>query len=404
MKSPIPERYQISEFLTNIEKNISFEVELCDISQINEWSLDDERNYSHVTGRFFKVCGVSQNQTNSHIISQPEIGLLCIFRTKIEGRWLYLLQAKAEPGNVRPCLWAPTIQATRSNFTQIHNGKMPEYFDIYDEYMSRASNIFCDALLPEQGHVYWQKYNRNVVLNVDYFVPKRGYIWVPEAFLGLPTIIEDSNSCLKSTLSLVLREKDKSTSLRSLGLLEYFSIGKGQVCLKQSLNFLLEPNLYFCPEYAFKFLGAKIHISGRENSSWQQPLITCSGCIDAIALRVKQPKGRSGWILNTNYEVGYVFGYKLGLLSRNWKNNTLNILDNFQIKLRSEKKYKLFEEGGRFNSVTTNVNLLETYGEVENYKRFGSLIYLDDEALMSANQMGLIEMEARSMFFIGNAT
>ena len=123
----------------------------------------------------------------------------------------------------------------------MHNGKMPEYFDVYFEYISRDSSIFCDALLPEQGNVYWQKYNRNLVLNVDYFIPKQGYIWVPEALLGLSTIVEDSNSCLKSTLSLILREKDQSTSLRSLGLIEYFSVGKGQVSLKQSSNFLLEP-------------------------------------------------------------------------------------------------------------------------------------------------------------------
>jgi hypothetical protein len=404
MKINIPTRYEISEFLQNIEENIYFDVELCELNQITEWSLDDEGHYAHITGRFFKVCGVSKNQNNLHIVSQPEIGLLCLFRTKFEGQWLYLLQAKAEPGNARSCLWAPTIQATRSNFTRMHNGKIPDYFDVYDEYISKKSDVFCDVLLPEQGNVYWQKYNRNVILNVEYFVPKRGFIWVPETYLGLPTILTDSNSCLKSTLSLLFKERDISTSLRLIGLIDYFVEGKGQISLKQSSNFLLEPNLYFNPEYAFEFVGAKIHISSRENSSWQQPLIKCTGSIDVVALRVKQPDGRLGWILDTNYEVGYAFGYKLGLLSNDWEINISRVLEKFQIKVSVEKQHKLHEEGGRFNAVTTNVKLLEVFGEVENYKRFGSLIYLDDEALMSANQMGLIEMAARSMFFIGNVT
>ena len=404
MKSIRSKRWEVSEFLLKTEENIRFDVKLCDLNQITEWYLDDEKYYAHTTGRFFKICGVSQNQNNYHIIRQPEIGLLCLFRTNLDGQWLYLLQAKAEPGNVRPCLWAPTIQATRSNFTRMHKGKIPDYYDVYDEYISSASNVFCDALLPEQGNVYWQKYNRNVILNVDYFVPKPGFIWVPEAYLGLPTILEDSNSCLKSTLSLILINKDSSTSIQSLGLINYFAEGKGLVSLRHSSDFLLEPKLYSSLEYTFDFIGAKIEISGRENSTWQQPLIKCTGRIDNVALRVRQPDGRTGWIFNTNYEVGYLFGYKLGLLPKDWDIKFPNILENFGIEVIGEKKFKLNEEGGRFNEVITNVRLIEVYGNIVNYERFGSLIYLDDGSVMGANHLGLIEMEARSMFFIGNFT
>jgi len=404
MKSIHSDPCKISEFLLKTEENIHFDVKLCDLSQITEWYLDDEKHYAHTSGRFFKICGVSKSQNNPHIIRQPEIGLLCLFRTYVEGEWLYLLQAKAEPGNVRPCLWAPTIQATRSNFTRMHKGKTPDYYDVYDVYIKNTSSVFCDALLPEQGNVYWQKYNRNVILNVDYFDPKPGFIWVRGAHLGLPTILEDSNSCLKSTLSLILINKDNSTSIQSLGLINYFAEGKGLVSVRHSSNFLLEPKLYSTSDYSFDFIGAKIEISGRENSTWQQPLIKCTGRIDNVALRVRQPDGRSGWIFNTNYEVGYLFGYKLGLLPKDWDIKFPNILKNFGLEVIGEKKYKLNEEGGRFSVVTTNVTLVEVYGNIVNSERFGSLIYLDDGSVMGANHLGLIEMDARSMFFIGNVT
>ena len=41
------------------------------------------------------------------------------------------MQAKIEPGNINKIQLSPTIQATKSNFTQKHGGRKTELFGIF---------------------------------------------------------------------------------------------------------------------------------------------------------------------------------------------------------------------------------------------------------------------------------
>ena len=42
-----------------------------------------------------------------------------------------LMQAKMEPGNVNPLQLSPTVQATRSNYTQVHRGTGTRYLEYF---------------------------------------------------------------------------------------------------------------------------------------------------------------------------------------------------------------------------------------------------------------------------------
>ena len=41
------------------------------------------------------------------------------------------MQAKIEPGNINKIQLSPTIQATKSNFTQKHGGRKPNYLEYF---------------------------------------------------------------------------------------------------------------------------------------------------------------------------------------------------------------------------------------------------------------------------------
>lgn len=56
------------------------------------------------------------------IINQPEVGYLGFIVKEFNGVLHFLMQAKIEPGNVNHVQLSPTIQATRSNYTQVHQG------------------------------------------------------------------------------------------------------------------------------------------------------------------------------------------------------------------------------------------------------------------------------------------
>ena len=65
------------------------------------------------------------------IIEQSEIGILGIITKKLNQKIYYLMQAKIEPGNINCVQISPTLQATKSNYLQVHNGKKPKYLSYF---------------------------------------------------------------------------------------------------------------------------------------------------------------------------------------------------------------------------------------------------------------------------------
>ena len=84
------------------------------------------------------------------MIDQPELGWLgFVVRTAGAGvEWL--VQAKTEPGNVHGTQLAPTLQATRSNFTRVHGGRPTRFLDLF-----RAGDaVLSDGPHSEQGSAF----------------------------------------------------------------------------------------------------------------------------------------------------------------------------------------------------------------------------------------------------------
>ena len=97
------------------------------------------------------------------IIEQSEIGILGIITKKLNQKVYYLMQAKIEPGNINCVQLSPTLQATKSNYLQVHNGKKPKYLSYF---FNDRKKLIIDQLQSEQGGRFYKKRNRNIIIEI----------------------------------------------------------------------------------------------------------------------------------------------------------------------------------------------------------------------------------------------
>ena len=151
----------------------TFEVNKLPLTDLKEWHFEPNTgNIVHKSGKFFRIEGIEVRTNFGYtpcwmqpIINQPEIGILGFLAKKINGALHFLMQAKMEPGNVNMVQLSPTVQATRSIYTQAHGGKRPLYLDYFlDRSMSR---FLVDQLQSEQGARFLRKRNRNMIVQVS---------------------------------------------------------------------------------------------------------------------------------------------------------------------------------------------------------------------------------------------
>ena len=150
-----------------------YKVEQKPLEKLNKWNIDKATgNISHESGKFFQVIGIDvetnfggKSNWQQPIINQPEIGILGFVAKNIEGVLHFLVQAKMEPGNVNLLQISPTVQATRSNYTAVHEGKKPLYLEYFLD--PTKASILIDQLQSEQGARYLAKRNRNIIVEVE---------------------------------------------------------------------------------------------------------------------------------------------------------------------------------------------------------------------------------------------
>jgi dTDP-4-dehydro-6-deoxy-alpha-D-glucopyranose 2,3-dehydratase len=156
---------------------VNVSVEKTTFNKLKSWSYDERMgNIVHSSGKFFSIDGInikinlgSKPTWDQPIINQPEIGYLGFIVKEIDGVLHFLMQGKIEPGNVNHVQLSPTLQATRSNYSQIHKGKKPLYLEYFQN--AEPHQILLDQLQSEQGARFLRKRNRNIIVKVDEEIP-----------------------------------------------------------------------------------------------------------------------------------------------------------------------------------------------------------------------------------------
>ena len=151
-------------------------VEEIGINDLDKWNIDnDSGNIKHESGGFFEVIGVKVSNTfdrevgkkgwTQPIIAKNPGGILGIIMKRINGIPHYLLQAKAEPGNIGKLQLSPTLQATTSNLLKAHGGVKPLFAEYFDE--ENNPNIIYAKWQSEDGGRFHLKSNYNMIVEIN---------------------------------------------------------------------------------------------------------------------------------------------------------------------------------------------------------------------------------------------
>jgi oxidase EvaA len=183
--NPLMKTDDFYEWFEERKQAHQFRINIIPFKEMDQWGFEPTTgNLFHYSGKFFKIEGIwvetnygYETQWSQPVINQSEIGILGIIVKKIDGVLYLLMQAKMEPGNINMIQLAPTLQATRSNFTRVHKGRMPPYLEYFQD-MPGVKTVI-DILQSEQGARFFKKRNRNIIVEIDSDIPvKDDYCWL----------------------------------------------------------------------------------------------------------------------------------------------------------------------------------------------------------------------------------
>ncbi|WP_225726917.1 MULTISPECIES: NDP-hexose 2,3-dehydratase family protein [unclassified Nocardia] len=277
-----------------------YKVSVVSLDALNGWQTDPRSgDIHHRSGRFFSVIGLrvaTESRTpgtwSQPIIRQPEIGILGIIAKRVGGTLYCLMQAKMEPGNVNLIQLSPTVQATRSNYTRVHQGSPVPYLEYF--LTPRRGRPVFDSLQSEQGSWFLGKRNRNMIVEVDEDIPVLAdFCWLSVRQLAelirVPNLVSMDSRTVLSGIPFLLgdpRDRGWRAAKHSLShILSWFTEVKAQHQLERTvvpLNSLPDwersGGMIHRPDRRFfSVLGVDVHASNREVRQWSQPMLRPAG-------------------------------------------------------------------------------------------------------------------------------
>lgn len=357
---------ELLEWIRERNETVKVSIEKCALSDSDFWFYDEANGeIANKNRSFFRIKGL-QRLTNGKvtleqpIIIQDEIGYLGIIRRKIGGVPHYLMQAKIEPGNINKIQISPTIQATKSNFTQKHGGKKPPYLD----YFVNASKykIIVDQIQSEQSSRFLKKRNRNIIIELDEDIEVRS----SHKWMTLPQIRElmkyDNlvNMDTRTVLSCLPAKEAVGGELpeiyQYINNYKMFDESEYRLVPLYSLKkWSMVNNEFVCSEpYSFKVVFCDIEIEGREVRRWTQPLFEATG-IATFGLLTREDNGKRQFLVKALPEVGCFDRIELApTVQREYIHTGADTAADklFDKKLKNKENVLfdtlLSEEGGRF--------------------------------------------------------
>lgn len=429
----------ILDWIAGRNSNVSVSVERCGLSEMHSWFYDKAQGrIRNSQSSFFQVSGLrhcigGKDDVTQPIILQNEIGFLGIIAKSISGSIHFLMQGKIEPGNINKVQLSPTVQATKSNFMQMHGGRRPEYLDYFMQ--AKKFQIVVDQIQSEQASRFFKKRNRNMLIVVEDEVPiKEGFIWVNVG--QLKRLLRRDNLVNMDTRTVLSGIPFSGLSNVSSRLpSRRFALNPHDFEVERALNALNDRKMFLESEsrlislnelegwdisdysiksvtpYEFEVIFASISIEGREVRSWDQPLFAASGRL-TIAAVVAKIRGELRMLVRLVSEPGNFDGVEFGPTVQYHPSQRMSGLDGVEqlALMKCEDPQSILydvilsEEGGRFfheenRNVIVEVSAHEvadlsgsyqwmTLGSLWQLIRFGSTVNIQLRNLVS-----LIEFE-----------
>lgn len=391
--SPINPTDAILSWIAERNKTVSVEIHKVPPEENGFWFYDQNEGCIRNQNRsFFTITGYRQT-IKDVVISQPiilqeEIGYLGIICQEINGVMHFLMQAKIEPGNVNKIQLSPTIQATKSNFTQKHGGKTPPYLEYFLD--AAKYEIVVDQIQSEQSSRFYKKRNRNIIIRVDEEIPiLPSHKWMTlgqiKRLMSQDNLV---NMDTRTVLSCIPFSKLELSRMELLSLFYGFSDkplfcsvfeGEGENRLPQIYQEINNQKMFdetkrqlvplhkltdwemkngeFICEYPapFKVIFCDISIEGREVKRWTQPLFEATG-VATFGLICCEENGILKFLVKVMPEVGCFDGVELGptiqqeAVELHPKEDAISkfFWDRLENKNEIFFDHLLSEEGGRF--------------------------------------------------------
>ena len=305
LQNPFNTTEQVLEWIKEQNKKILVDVQQIPFQQMQPmWQFDSDGNLRHASGKFFSIEGIrvrtnygNVQEWEQPIINQPEIGYLGIITKEIDGILYFLLQAKVEPGNVNNVQLSPTLQATKSNYSQVHHGNKPLYLEYFQN--AKPEQVLLDQLQSEQGARFLRKRNRNIIIRVEEEIPiYDNFVWLTlaqiKALASIDNIVNMDTRTVISGIPLKVDDRvelpnvwcssmlQNATPLHKMTeILSWLTSLKCKYELNVTPIPLSEVEHWRTTDLAiehedgrfFKVIAAQVEINKREVKTWCQPLV-----------------------------------------------------------------------------------------------------------------------------------
>ncbi len=372
-ESPIHTEKELINWIKDINRNKHVKLDYISLEDCEPWYYDEGLGcIKNRDNSFFRIYGIRESCKNRTVFEQPiimqdEIGFLGIIACKINNTWHYLMQAKIEPGNINHVQIAPTLQATKSNFTKKHGGKTPLYLNYFLNMNSK--DIIVDQIQSEHSSKFYKKRNRNVILAVDEVIPESDtHKWMTlKQIKSLMSYNNIVNMDTRTVISCLPDEKhinnfDYKEIIKIYNLInnyKMFNENKVELIkLKDLKLWEMKNNEFRCKNhYPFKVIFCDIEINNREVSKWRQPLF--AACKQSMyGLFCCNDNGIMKFLVSLMAEPGCIDGVEIGptIQDEMIHNENYTYIDEvekiFHDKLKNNENVIydciLSEEGGRF--------------------------------------------------------
>lgn len=335
---------EIFHWLEERKRNLEVRLDKISLEECKPWYYDENSGMIRNTrGTFFQITGLRWMQDTGKIVEQPiilqeEIGFLGIICCKINGVWHYLMQAKIEPGNMNHVQVSPTIQATKSNFTQQHGGAKPAFLDYFIH--MPPDKVLVDQIQSEQSSRFLGKRNRNVILMEDTQLeepPTHRWMTLPQIkeLMKHDNLVNMDTRTVLSCIPYVLLGNEGDVPFKNK---LYFNKTASSLDRQTIVNIYKQINdykmfrkgrteriplfglkdwkmekgeFYHTKGYPFKLIFCNIAIEGREVTEWRQPLFAATG-IATFGLICCDDEGMLKFLVRIKPEVGCFDGVEIG--------------------------------------------------------------------------------------------
>lgn len=441
----------------NKKKEENFTVNEILFANLNQWYFDDNKgSLVHESGKFFKIEGIRVetnfgkiNSWEQPIINQPEIGVLGIITKIFNGVLYFLMQAKMEPGNVNILQLSPTVQATKSNFTQVHKGKSTPYLEYFID--EKKPKVLIDQLQSEQGGRFLRKRNRNIIIIIQEdieILPDFRWLTLGElknllkidnfvnmdsrsVISTIPFVDDESitniNAILKSEIvknkninfDLINSITNKNSFKTKKELISWYTSQKvnyelnvKKINLSNLKDWTISAESISYNDRHFNIIAVEVIAESREVPFWTQPILKDLN-IGLLGFLTKKINGVLHFLVQAKVEPGNLDIIQLSptvsCSNINYRNKNPKTKPAFYDYFINNKKVEISldvlqsEEGGRFYHFQ-NRNMIIEVDESEEIKIPDNYVFMTLNQIMGFIKYSMFDMEARSLVSCFNLT